>query len=237
MNELELTGRARTHIVQLDEPRCALHVDTVQPFLAMRAAAALEGIDLAVASSFRDFEAQLAIWNRKYRGERPLLDRNGVARDHGALDGTELLEAILAWSALPGASRHHWGSELDVYDRAAMPDGYRVQLVPDEYAPSGVFERLSRWLDANLARFGFFRPYDRDRGGVHAEPWHISHAQVSMPASAAVSVDLLARTLRDADILGKTQVLERLPEIFRRFVANFTLPATAAAPSNGSSTA
>jgi hypothetical protein len=29
MNELELTGRSRTHIVELDAPRCALHYGTV----------------------------------------------------------------------------------------------------------------------------------------------------------------------------------------------------------------
>ena len=37
---------------------------------------------------------------------------------------------ILEWSALPGASRHHWGSEFDVFDLAALPEGYRVQLLP-----------------------------------------------------------------------------------------------------------
>ena len=38
MNELELTGRARSHIEQLEEPRVALHRDVVAPFMALRAA-------------------------------------------------------------------------------------------------------------------------------------------------------------------------------------------------------
>ena len=66
----ELTGRARTHIVDLDAPRCSLHAAVVQPLLAMRAAAAGQGIDLVPFSSFRDFDRQLSIWNAKARGER-----------------------------------------------------------------------------------------------------------------------------------------------------------------------
>jgi LAS superfamily LD-carboxypeptidase LdcB len=169
MNPLELTGRARTHIAQIDEPRCALHHEAVPAFLALCAAAGAAGFDLRVSSSYRDFAAQAAIWNRKFRGERPLYDREGNVREHAALSPDAVIDAILMWSALPGASRHHWGTDLDVFDRAAVPPEYRVELLPAEYAPGGVFAPLAEWLDANLARFDFFRPYDRDRGGVNPE--------------------------------------------------------------------
>ena len=43
MNELELTGRARTHIIDLEQPRCALHFAVVASLLAMRDAAARDG--------------------------------------------------------------------------------------------------------------------------------------------------------------------------------------------------
>ena len=65
LDALQLTGRARTHLVELDEPRCTLHAAVVAPFLAMRAAASLEGLQLEPASSFRDFERQRLIWNAK----------------------------------------------------------------------------------------------------------------------------------------------------------------------------
>ena len=78
MNALELTGRARTHVVQRDDLRAAVHPQALEAFLAMREQAARDGIELAVFSAFRDFDAQLAIWNRKYRGERPLFDLYGV---------------------------------------------------------------------------------------------------------------------------------------------------------------
>ena len=38
--EPELTGRARTHVVELAEPRCVLHREVVAPWRALRAAPA-----------------------------------------------------------------------------------------------------------------------------------------------------------------------------------------------------
>jgi LAS superfamily LD-carboxypeptidase LdcB len=225
MNELELTGKVRTHIEQLEEPRVALHREAVKPFRALRTAAAKQGLDVMPFSAFRDFQQQVEIWNRKFRGERPLYDRDGNVRDHAALNEEQMVEAILVWSAVPGASRHHWGSEIDVYDRAALPEGYRVRLLPEEYAPGGVFERLADWLSDNLERFDFFRPYDQDRGGVYPEPWHISYAPVAARAQRALTADVIAGALQDADVLGKHIVLERLPEIFRQYVANVGTPA------------
>ena len=81
MNELELMGRARTHVIDLSEPVCTLHYEVIASFLSMRDAAAIEGIDLRARSSFRDFDTQLLIWNQKWNGERPLYDRRGTLLD------------------------------------------------------------------------------------------------------------------------------------------------------------
>jgi len=218
MNEFELTGRARTHIVDLEQPRCALHYAAATSFLAMRDAAAAAGLDLAAASSFRDFDRQLHIWNAKWRGERPLLDRAGQLLDAAALDETARIDAILCWSALPGGSRHHWGTDCDLIDAAALPEGYRVQLVPEEYAPGGVFERLAPWLDENMARFGFYRPYASTGCGAGVEPWHVSYWPVAHEALERLTLPVLRRAVAGSGILGKEQVLERLPEIYTRFI-------------------
>jgi len=218
MNELELTGRSRSHIVDIDVPKCALHYETVASFLAMRDDAALAGIDLRPVSSFRDFERQRVLWNRKWSGERPLYDRAGVELDPAQLSDAKRVDAILCWSAVPGGSRHHWGSDVDVIDAAAMPEGYQVQLLPSEYAPGGVFERLTAWLDRNMHRFGFHRPYASDRGGTGVEPWHISYAPVARRAIEDLSLPVLRRAIADSDLLGKEIVLDRLPEIYTRFI-------------------
>lgn len=224
MNELELTGRARTHVVDLHELRCGLHYETVASFLAMRDAAASAGIDLAPRSSFRDFDTQMLIWNRKWSGERPILDRQGNALTRQQLSDADAVETILCWSAVPGGSRHHWGSDVDVIDAAAVPTGYQVQLVPAEYGSAGIFAPLTAWLDANMGRFGFFRPYRTDRGGVSPEPWHLSYAPVSVPALESLSLSTLRQVLDASAIAGKAHVLARLPEIYTRFLLSIDAP-------------
>jgi LAS superfamily LD-carboxypeptidase LdcB len=226
LNALELTGRTRTHIVQYETPRVAAHAQALAALLALREAAARDGIDIAVFSAFRDFDAQVKIWNAKFRGRRVLYDRHGRALDYATLDKSARVAAILNWSALPGASRHHWGSDIDVYDRAAMPPDYRVRLLPEEYARDGVFARLAAWLDTHAHAFGFYRPYAEDRGGVCPEPWHLSYAPVSIPALEALTVDLLDAALGESKILGKRIVRAQLREIHARYVANVCPPAT-----------
>src|SRR5215510_9006185 len=93
----QLTGRARDHLSELSDPPGALHNEVRVPYLAMRAAAAADGIDLTAFSSFRDFDRQLTIWNGKFRGERPMQDRAGATLDALALSPDERVEAILWW--------------------------------------------------------------------------------------------------------------------------------------------
>jgi LAS superfamily LD-carboxypeptidase LdcB len=226
-----LTGRSRSHVVEIAEPQCVLHPDAAAAFLAMRVAAAAAGIDLAPSSSFRDVDRQLAIWNAKFRGERVLFNRSGQPLAFDSIAADELIDAILAWSALPGASRHHWGSDLDVIDgnalrakRASDPQ-YQVQLLPQEFAPGAIFASLSAWLEANAGQFGFFRPYVEDLGGVMPEPWHLSYAPVSTAAQAEYEPQMLAQAISGADFAGKEAVLRRLPELVQRYVMTVSPPA------------
>jgi LAS superfamily LD-carboxypeptidase LdcB len=224
LGALELTGRARTHVLELAEPRCVLHREVVNPWLALRGAAASAGIDLAPASSFRDFERQRRIWNAKFRGERALLDAAGRVLDPAALDEHGLVEAILHWSALPGASRHHWGTEIDVIDVAALPPGQLPALVPGEFAAGGAFTRLDAWIAVHAGEFGFYRPYDVFRGGIQPEPWHLSYAPIARQAEGLLTPQLLAAALDGADIAGLATVLDRLGEIHARYVRAVATP-------------
>jgi LAS superfamily LD-carboxypeptidase LdcB len=216
----ELTGRARGHLQVLENPQCTLHKQVISPYLAMRAAAAAEGIDLVAFSGFRDFDRQLGIWNGKFRGERPMQDRSGQPLDALTMSAAERVTAILWWSALPGASRHHWGTDFDVMDASALPSGYKLQVVPAEYQPGGPFERLTSWLDVHMHAFGFFRPYTTDRGGVAPEPWHLSYAPVAARAQSALRVDGLRAVLSAAPLEGKVEVLAALERNFTNYVVN-----------------
>lgn len=220
---LQLTGRSSTHVIDVPGLGVRLHPDAAAAVRSLREAAAAAGIDLAVASGFRDFARQIAIWNSKFRGERPILDRAGRPLDAAALDEPARVRSILLWSALPGASRHHWGSDFDVIDRAAMPPGYEPQLTVEEFT-RGPFVRLNDWLAANLANHGFFRPYTTDRGGVHPEPWHLSFAAVSVPALAGMSESVLREAIEESEIDGREAVLSRLTWIYDKFVASVDSP-------------
>jgi len=237
LNPFELTGRARSHIIELAEPRVSLHSEVVQAFLALRAAAADSGLDLAPTSGFRDFAQQLAIWNGKFRGERPLLDRLGQPLNAHDMRPEERVRAILLWSALPGASRHHWGTEIDVIDRAALASGQRAQLLPAQFATGGVFEKLRSWLTHHCARFGFFQPYDCDRGGVQPEPWHLSYAPLSHAALAQLRLEVLEDSLDSAALEGHDTVLALLPELYRRYVLAVASPSAAALAARATSPA
>src|SRR5258708_19964921 len=101
LSGLELTGRASTHVRELAEMRCPLHPLAATALQAMRAAAAAAGIDLMPVSGFRDFARQLAIWNDKFSGARPLLDRAGRPLAAEALNEAERVPPILASPPLP----------------------------------------------------------------------------------------------------------------------------------------
>jgi LAS superfamily LD-carboxypeptidase LdcB len=224
VNEGELTGQASTHIAAVADPPCQLHAHVVAPFLNLRRAALEEGIDLVAMSSFRDFARQLALWNGKFSGERPMLDASGAKLDAAALTPRQRIDAILLWSALPGASRHHWGTDLDLVDRKASAAGYQIQLTREEFAAGGPFAHLDRWLESHAPRFGFFRPFQGVRSGVQPEPWHVSFAPIAEKARRRLSPQVLRSAIAAAPLLGKETVLDSLDELHARYVAAIDLP-------------
>jgi LAS superfamily LD-carboxypeptidase LdcB len=219
----ELTGRSREHIVDLTDPACALHRHVVTPFLGLRRAALAAGFALEAVSAFRSFDRQISIWNKKFRGEKPLYDALGAPLDALALPPAERIGAILLWSALPGASRHHWGTDLDLVD-AATPPGRKAQLIAAEFAPGGPFAAFSTWMEEHAARFGFFRPFRGRLSGVQPEPWHFSFAPVAEIARRELSPRVLEDALAGAPLEGKADLMQRLDDLHARYVAAIDWP-------------
>jgi LAS superfamily LD-carboxypeptidase LdcB len=223
-----LTGRSSDHVVQIPGAENYLQPAVIDAFIAMRDSAAKEGFDLVAVSAFRDFSRQRKIWNAKYRLEKPLRDHSGQIIDGARLDERARLEAMMRWSAMPGASRHHWGTDCDVYDRAAI-NSRALQLTPEEYAPGGPCFRLHEWLKTNMHYYGFYQPYRSDRGGVCPEPWHLSH-KIAGACEQQLSAELLCELLRDTAlhedqrIEGQQLLLENMSEWYRRFVATVDPP-------------
>lgn len=148
-----ITGQSDAHLVAIQNHY--LHANIVNDFVALQSAAASAGFDLCIASSFRDFNRQSAIWNAKFSNKRVVLNKAQQAVELNSLSDIEKCTAIMLYSALPGASRHHLGTDLDIFDKGAVSDDYELQLTPDEYQHGGPFAELSQWLDTHLAEFGF----------------------------------------------------------------------------------
>ena len=179
------------------------------------------GFKLKVVSGYRSFDRQLLIWNAKAEGKRPVLDTDGRPLDMAQLDPWQQVQAILRWSALPGASRHHWGTDIDVYDAGAVAEDYQVNLTRDEVENNGPFAPMHEWLDQQIqsnTAFDFFRPYQFDIGGIAPERWHLSYAPIASEYQAAWNMDALIEQLSLKPLALKSIVIKHIDEIVERYV-------------------
>lgn len=219
----QLTGKVRSHLVNLPCPHSPNHFlqpQAVRAFQSLQKSAVENGFNLQPASSFRDFQRQQLIWNGKFNGERKVHDDQGMALDLTALSDWEKLQAMLRWSAMPGASRHHWGTEVDFFDPDLLPQNQGLQLEPWEYEKGGYFAELSAWLADNLAKFDFALPFMQfeQQIDVGREPWHISYLPLAEKAQKQLTAEKLVESWRDEDIAGKACLITHLDEIFTRFM-------------------
>ncbi|GEA59498.1 M15 family metallopeptidase [Vibrio comitans] len=222
-NQQQLTGLSQSHLTTLgiNERNVLVHRDVASPLLSLVALAKQAGFEVAVASGYRDFERQRLIWNNKYLGLRPILDSEGKVLDAKTLSIEERIHAILRWSALPGASRHHWGSDFDLYAHNLLPSETKLQLEPWEYL-EGHQAPFYQWLLSNAQQLGFFFPYSKDKGGVAVEPWHLSHQLTSNIALKQLTQSMLAKTLTQSPIEGSDEVLKHLDSIYTQYITNIS---------------
>ncbi|MGR5444764.1 peptidase M15 [Vibrio sp. 10N.222.52.B12] len=229
MTPEQLTGITDSHLQStlVGQKAFMLHPEVADDLLKMIEAATEAGFKMEIASGFRDFHRQKAIWNGKFSGELPILDSNSQPLNKAELGDEEKLMAILRWSALPGGSRHHWGCDFDVYARNLLPQDTMLQLEPWEYL-DGHQRAFYQWLAANLSSFGFFFPYQQDLGGIAIEPWHISHKAVGQQCLAHLTPALLKTQLTQQNqldsIAGIEVILNNLDNVVERFIQNITPP-------------
>lgn len=125
-------------------------------FVKMYEQAKKDSINLKILSGLRNFEDQKNIWNRKWNSIRNL-------------DSISKALKILEYSSMPGTSRHHWGTEVD------------LNSLNNSYFESGKGEKEYNWLCSNACRFGFHQPYTnvKSRTGYNEEKWHWSFLPLS----------------------------------------------------------
>ncbi|KGJ86714.1 M15 family metallopeptidase [Colwellia psychrerythraea] len=223
IDSAQLLGQNEEHLCYVSE-RIAIHQEMKSAFNAMVDAAKADAIELTIASGFRSFDRQLVLWNNKFSGKTVIKSSTGNIISPTHLSPLELVQSILLYSALPGASRHHWGCDIDVYAPNLLTQGYQLQLEPWEYSEQGPLAKLSAWLVQHAHQFGFYFPYAKFQGGVAQEPWHISYLPLAQLYQQAFDIKLLAQALNNSSILGKRVILDNLDDIASRYINNVCAP-------------
>lgn len=214
-----LTGQSINQLIPFQGGPFLVHHLMAESLDRLIEAAKKDGFDLKMTSSFRSFEAQKSIWNNKASGLKAVLDSDSRPVDLSSKTPQEILFLILRWSALPGASRHHWGTDIDLFDQSNLKADYKVQLIPSEYVtPEGPFYEANLWLSENMDHFGFFRPYAKDHGGIAPEPWHLSFRELSESFLEDLTFDLFLDHLNQSDFLLINEARVHSSEIYQRFV-------------------
>lgn len=119
------------------------------------------GIEFWVQSSVRNWYDQKIIWENKWTGVTLI---EGRKLNESFKDPLKRARKIMEYSSMPGASRHHWGTDLD------------INALNNRYYESGEGAMLYAWLRKNASRFGFCQPYTAGRStGYEEERWHWSY--------------------------------------------------------------
>jgi LAS superfamily LD-carboxypeptidase LdcB len=138
-------------------------------FNLMKKAAKEKGFNIHVVSSYRSFTHQNGIWERKYNSFRS----QGFSHE-------KTIEKIIEYSTIPGTSRHHWGTDLDIIDSTkGIPSN---PLSETHFNKGGRMHNFKLWLDDNSEKYGFYLVYTNSPGrkGFAYEPWHFSYKPLSL---------------------------------------------------------
>lgn len=167
-------------------------------FRQMWRAAQKEGVALTIISAFRSNHYQKGIWNRKWQAQNSA--------------PAVRVQNIMQYSSMPGISRHHWGTDID------------INALNNSYFESARGRREYQWLQKHAVEYGFFQPYSafntyRDRG-YHEEKWHWSYYPTSSVLQRAYALMVDYSDLEDfqgAHLADSLQVIEH-------FVQGIELP-------------
>ena len=154
------------------KPGMLLRKEAYKAFKDMQDAAQKDKVTLKIISATRPFGHQKRIWEAKWKGSRKV-DGKDLSKTHP--DAASRALKILEYSSMPGSSRHHWGTDID------------INALTNEYFEKGKGQKEYDWLVANAASFGFCQPYspkgDARPYGYNEEKWHWSYLPISKKLS------------------------------------------------------
>ncbi|MEZ5040405.1 MAG: M15 family metallopeptidase [Saprospiraceae bacterium] len=179
-----------------------LHKTTYEAFLKMYEAAQKDKVNLRIISATRNFETQKMIWEGKWTGQRKLSDGTNAATE--IKDDLERALRILEYSSMPGTSRHHWGTDID------------LNALNNAHFEKEEGLKVYQWLVNNAASFGFCQPYS-EKGpnrpdGYNEEKWHWSYLPLAKQYLQTAKDSLLDTNIRGfmgAEVAPQLKVVEK----------------------------
>ena len=204
-------------LVPFNHTNCLCHVQIVDRLKALITDAAKHGFDVAIASAYRSVERQALIVEEKFTGRRVVLDENEQVLDISEFDDYQKISRICLFSALPGLSRHHLGTDLDIYPKNLLPQNKRLQLTAYEYAEDGYFYPFLAYMQENLAKFGFYHPYIGTN--MAYEPWHISYGSLANSLLANFNLDKLIMFYQNSNYLYKKAAIAYAKLHYKKMLA------------------
>jgi len=166
-------------------------------FKKMQAEALKSGIHIGAVSSYRGFDHQKRIWERKFKKNKA----NGLTNINN-------IKKIIEYSTIPGTSRHHWGTDIDIYQtNVKQPKGV---LQASNFHGKGAFCKLKEWTDVNASTFGFYLVYtdNPNRKGFKYEPWHFSYKPLSTKYLESYKKLNISEILKKNQLLGSVSFSE-----------------------------
>ena len=178
-------------------------------FEKMTQAAAQDSIIIQAVSSYRSFDRQLAIWNRKFTKNETL-----------GLTPEQNIKKITEYSTIPGTSRHHWGTDIDLI--AAEPKVEGDVLLARLFENEGPYAALKKWMDEHANSFDFHLVYTKQdkRKGFQYEPWHYSYLPTSKKYLEWYLNLELKSILKDKGILGEEYFTD---EFIQHYIEEYIL--------------
>ena len=135
----------------------------------MYAEAKKNGISLIIKSATRNFDYQKKIWENKWLG---LTMVGGEKLSQTISDPVQRAREILKYSSMPGSSRHHWGTDIDIN---SLNNNWFEQN------EEGI--KLYQWMKTNAYKYGYCQVYSdkslTKRTGYEEEKWHWSYLPLS----------------------------------------------------------
>ncbi|MGB1529746.1 MAG: M15 family metallopeptidase [Flavobacteriaceae bacterium] len=170
----------------------SMQEEVYEAYERMRQAAAKEGIDIKVVSAHRSYHRQREIWNAKYK----TLTLQG-------LPAKDAIQEIITYSTLPGTSRHHWGTDIDIIDNANPQSG--DVLLAEKFYGDGPSSALRSWMNRNAADYGFLEVYTDhpNRKGFAHEPWHYTYHSLSKAYLEVLTNQVISEIAKDEQLLGR----------------------------------